>query len=49
MPPMTMVFQVRDASFLDQVKAGDKVLFVAEMEGNVYRVTDLKKAAAAGP
>ena len=49
MPPMTMVFQVRDAPLLDKAKPGDKVLFVAEMEGNVYRVTDLKKAAAAGP
>ena len=31
MPPMTMVFQVGDAKMLDQVKAGDKVKFEAEM------------------
>ena len=30
MPPMTMVFQVKDPSLLDKVKAGDSVRFVAE-------------------
>jgi Cu(I)/Ag(I) efflux system periplasmic protein CusF len=30
MPPMTMVFQVKDAAMLDKVKAGDKVRFAAE-------------------
>lgn len=29
MPPMTMPFQVKDKAMLDQVKAGDKVSFVA--------------------
>jgi len=31
MPAMTMVFQVADPKMLDQVKAGDKVKFQAEM------------------
>lgn len=31
MPAMTMVFQVKQAAMLDQVKAGDKVKFQAEM------------------
>lgn len=29
MPAMTMVFQVKDKSVLDEVKVGDKVKFVA--------------------
>jgi len=31
MPPMTMVFQVKDPAMLDRVKAGDKIKFQAEM------------------
>jgi Cu/Ag efflux protein CusF len=30
MPPMTMMFKVRDAAMLKQVKVGDKVRFRAE-------------------
>ena len=33
MPPMTMVFGVRDPKLLDQVKAGDKIRFSAVDEG----------------
>ena len=33
MPPMTMVFGVKDQAFLDKVKAGDKVQFTAIDEG----------------
>ena len=33
MPPMTMVFGVRDAALLDKLKAGDKVRFKAIDEG----------------
>ena len=33
MPPMTMVFGVRDPALLDQVKAGDKIRFAAVDEG----------------
>jgi Cu(I)/Ag(I) efflux system periplasmic protein CusF len=42
MPPMTMVFQVSDASLLDKVKAGDKVQFSAVQEGGKLTVTDIK-------
>jgi len=39
MPPMTMVFQVKDAALLDAVKAGDKIRFVAEKTSSGYAVT----------
>ncbi len=44
MPPMTMVFRVRDARLLDGVAVGDRVRFTAEkIEGN-YTVTSIAKA-----
>jgi Cu/Ag efflux protein CusF len=43
MPPMTMVFQVKDPAMLDQVKAGDKVKFQAEKAGGQYTVTRIEK------
>jgi Cu/Ag efflux protein CusF len=42
MPPMTMVFQVKDAALLDKVKAGDKVRFRAEKVGSGYVVTAIE-------
>ena len=39
MPPMTMVFQVKDALLMDKVKAGDKVRFSAEKTKSGYAVT----------
>ena len=36
MPAMTMVFQVKDKSMLDQVKAGDKVRFAADKVGGAF-------------
>ncbi|MFY8083849.1 MAG: copper-binding protein [Rubrivivax sp.] len=39
MPPMTMVFQVPDATLLDKVKPGDKVRFRAEKAASGYVVT----------
>ena len=30
MPPMTMVFRVKDSTMLDQMKEGDRINFVAE-------------------
>jgi len=42
MPPMTMVFRVKDAAMLDQVKAGDKVKFSAEKIGGQYTVTGIE-------
>jgi Cu/Ag efflux protein CusF len=45
MPPMTMVFEVRDAKLLDTVKAGDKVLFRVIKEANgAFVVTEMKPA-----
>lgn len=44
MPPMTMVFQVRDASLLDKIKVGDKVRFVAEKSDAGYVVTEIQAA-----
>lgn len=42
MPPMTMVFQVKDPAMLDQVKAGDKVKFDAEKLGGAYTLTKIE-------
>ncbi len=42
MPAMTMVFQVKDAALLDQVKAGDKVKFQAEKLGAALTVTKIQ-------
>ncbi len=42
MPPMTMVFQVKDAAMLEQVKSGDKVKFSAEKLGGAYTVTRIE-------
>lgn len=45
MPPMSMVFQVRDSALLDAVKVGDKVLFAAakDADGSLI-VTAIKPA-----
>lgn len=42
MPPMTMVFQVKDAALLEQVQAGDKVRFTADKVGGAYIVLTLE-------
>ena len=42
MPPMTMVFQVKDASVLDTLKAGDKVRFVVQKSDTGFVVTDIQ-------
>ena len=44
MPPMTMVFQVKDPAMLDKVKAGDKVKFQAEKAGSAFTVTLIERA-----
>jgi Cu/Ag efflux protein CusF len=44
MPPMTMVFQVKDPAMLNQVKAGDKVKFQAEKVGGAFTVTKIEAA-----
>ena len=42
MPPMNMVFQVRDPAMLSQVKAGDKIRFTADKIGGAYIVTSIE-------
>ena len=42
MPPMTMVFAVRDKALLDKVKAGDKVVFTAAQDGGTYVLTSVE-------
>jgi Cu(I)/Ag(I) efflux system protein CusF len=44
MPPMTMVFQVKDPAMLEQVRAGDKVKFQAEKVGGTFTVTKIEPA-----
>ena len=44
MPPMTMVFTVKDKSVLDKLQAGDKVRFKAVNEGGKYTVTEIQPA-----
>lgn len=44
MPPMTMVFQVKDPALLDQVKAGDKIRFNAEKIGGAFIITRIEDA-----
>lgn len=38
MPAMTMVFQVADPALLEQVKAGDKIRFLADKVGGAFTV-----------
>lgn len=51
MPPMTMVFQVKDPAWLQRIKAGDKVHFTADKVGGNYTVLSIEptEAAAAAP
>ncbi|WP_425259439.1 copper-binding protein [Rubrivivax sp. RP6-9] len=42
MPPMTMVFHVKERALLDRLKAGDKVRFAAVHEGGKYTVTEIQ-------
>ncbi len=44
MPPMTMVFVVKDAAILEKVKAGDKVRFAAQKLDGAYTVTHIEAA-----
>lgn len=44
MPPMTMVFQVKDDTLLGKAKTGDKVRFSAEKSGGAFVVTDIQPA-----
>jgi Cu(I)/Ag(I) efflux system periplasmic protein CusF len=42
MPPMTMVFLVKDKGLLTTIKAGDKVKFRAINDGGKFTVTDIQ-------
>ena len=42
MPGMTMVFRVQDANWLDQVKTGDTIRFLADRVNGVFTVTTLE-------
>ncbi len=41
---MTMVFHVADPAMLDQVKAGDKIAFIAEKRNGALVVTKMEAA-----
>ena len=43
MPPMTMVFRIGNASSVEQVNVGDRVMFRAERINGTYVVTRLTK------
>ena len=42
MPPMTMVFTVRDKALLSGLKVGDRIRFAASNEGGKYLVTHIQ-------
>ncbi|MES2320870.1 MAG: copper-binding protein [Pseudomonadota bacterium] len=44
MPPMTMVFRVKDPTMLNRVKAGDKVKFTVEKIDGAFIITALQAA-----
>ena len=44
MPPMTMVFQAKDAALLNKVREGDKVRFRVEQQGGAYILTAIEPA-----
>ncbi len=44
MPPMTMVFRVKDPAMLDSMKTGDKIRFKAEKDGGTYTVSEVQPA-----
>jgi Cu(I)/Ag(I) efflux system protein CusF len=44
MPPMSMVFQVKDAALLANVKTGDKVLVTVDQVNGAFTVMTLEMA-----
>jgi Cu(I)/Ag(I) efflux system periplasmic protein CusF len=42
MPPMTMVYRVKDAKMLDGLAEGTKVRFAAQKVDGQYTITDIK-------
>lgn len=43
MPAMTMVFRVKDPAWLDQLKAGEQILFAADQVNGAMTVVELKR------
>jgi Cu(I)/Ag(I) efflux system periplasmic protein CusF len=43
MPPMTMVFVVKDLALIDQLTVGDRVRFAAINDNGVFTITHLKR------
>jgi Cu(I)/Ag(I) efflux system periplasmic protein CusF len=44
MPPMTMTYQVKDPALLRQVKAGDKIRFLADKIDGAYTIIRVEPA-----
>lgn len=44
MPGMSMVFQVKNAAMLENIKAGDKVMFTADKVDGAFMVLSIEKA-----
>lgn len=44
MPPMSMVFQVKDKALLDKIKIGDKINFTADKVNGAYTVMSIEPA-----
>lgn len=44
MPAMTMAFRVKDAGWLDQIKAGDRIRFMADNINGALTVVQLEPA-----
>ncbi len=42
MPPMSMVFQVKDPAMLEKIKAGDKVQFTADKINGAFTVMTIE-------
>ena len=47
MPPMSMVFEVKDPTLLNKVKSGDKVVFTADQINGAYTVISIDLQTAA--
>ena len=48
-PQMTIVFRVKNASLVDQVKQGDKVEFVLSRSSTGFVISDIQNTAKRGP
>ena len=44
MPGMSMVFQVKNVAMLENIKAGDKVMFTADKVDGAFMVMSIEKA-----